>query len=654
MSTSLETFVSALIESGLYSQAEVDDMLRALPVDRPPQDGRQFADELVRENKLTPYQAEQIAAGHGSSLVLGAYVILDRIAHGGMGVVYRAQHRRMKRVVALKVLAPQVTETPQAHRRFHREVEAAAKLSHPNIVIAYDAGEAQGQHFLVMEYVDGVDLASYVKQHGPLPFCAASRIVLQAAHGLDAAHQHGVVHRDVKPNNLLLTRSGIVKILDMGLALLDSESAQHDDLTGVGQIVGTVDYMAPEQARSTRHADQRADIYGLGATLWYLLTGRAMHPGETVVERLLAHQTEPIPQLGDFGAIAPAEFQAVFAKMVAKRPEERYETMRQVIAAVEKYQEAAGPKSAEPAVGSAADHHDTPWGAGSGSGSLAAGAPSPMRMMDGRRTIVPDGSPPSGNEPVVRPPLQESMATTVEMSSPNKLSGWLRVPRRLNRRTLAVACGVVVLGILSYAFVKIVFRDGTGSESELQPAVREVELLPLVNSSVLGDGRFQNVEIRDDSLILDATGESPQLWLNFQEVAAEEMTIRTQLRVSNGKEIAFFKLVFKGLAEFSNCELYAILLQDTTGRNVIIESTSPFAHLASYATSDNLGAEFIDLAVDVRSDTVRVLLDGAQVLQARRPQQGPGYVALAAAGWRVELRRPRTVLYSSASSEKRP
>ncbi len=223
MSTSLETFVSALIESGLYSQAEVDDLLRALPVDRPPQDGRQFADELVRENKLTPYQAEQIAAGQGSSLVLGAYVILDRIAHGGMGVVYRAQHRRMKRVVALKVLAPQVTETPQAHRRFHREVEAAAKLSHPNIVIAFDAGEAQGQHFLVMEYVDGVDLASYVKQHGPLPFGAASRIVLQAAHGLDAAHQHGVVHRDVKPNNLLLTRNGMVKILDMGLALLDSE-----------------------------------------------------------------------------------------------------------------------------------------------------------------------------------------------------------------------------------------------------------------------------------------------------------------------------------------------------------------------------------------------------------------------------------------------
>ena len=317
--------------------------------------------------------------------------------------------------------------------------------------------------------------------------------------------------------------------------------------------------------------------------------------------------------------------------MVAKRPDERYATMRQVIAALEKFQGAAGLESAEPVVVSAADHHDAPRGAGSGSRSLAAGAPSP-----------------------VRPPLQESMAITVEMSSPNKLSGWLRVPRRRNRRTLAVACGVVVLGILSYAFVKIAFRDGTGSVSKPQPAVREVELLPLVNSSVLGDGRFQNVEIRDDSLILDATGESPQLWLNFQEVAAEEMTIHTQLRVSNGKEIAFFKLVFKGLAEFSNCELYAILLQDTTGRNVIIESTSPFAHLASYATADNLGAEFIDLAVDIRSDTVRVLLDGAQVLQARRPQRGPGYVALAAAGWRVELRRPRTVLYSSTTSEKRP
>jgi len=161
----------------------------------------------------------------------------------------------------LKVLSPAVVQSPEAVRRFQREVKAAARLTHPNIVIAHDADEAGGTHFLVMEYVDGTDLSSLVKQHGPLPLDRALECILQAARGLQYAHEHGVVHRDIKPGNLLLDQAGTLTILDMGLARLDSAGPHQDELTGSGQIMGTVDYMAPEQAVSTKHADQRADKF---------------------------------------------------------------------------------------------------------------------------------------------------------------------------------------------------------------------------------------------------------------------------------------------------------------------------------------------------------------------------------------------------------
>ncbi len=332
---SADVFRQELIASGLCSAAELQSWLCALPADPPPQDGQQLADELVRQSKLTPYQAEQVLLGRGQSLVLGNYVLLDKLGQGGMGLVCRAEHRRMRRSVALKVLAPHLTQTPESLRRFRREVEAAAKLSHPNIVIAHDADEAHGTHFLVMEYVEGLDLAAYVRQHGPLPPDLAVNCILQAARGLQYAHEQGVVHRDIKPNNLLLDSRGTVKVLDLGLARLVSAGPQQDLLTGTGQIMGTVDYMAPEQARDTRHADQRADIYGLGATLFYLLTARGMYPGETIVQKLLAHQMQSIPALDVVCPGVPAELSAVFSKMVAKRPDDRYQTMAEVLAALE-------------------------------------------------------------------------------------------------------------------------------------------------------------------------------------------------------------------------------------------------------------------------------------------------------------------------------
>ncbi len=323
------------------SSADVQAFVEGVSSEGEPKDGEQLARALVRQEKLTKYQAQQIYAGKGKSLVLGNYVVLEKLGQGGMGLVLKAQHKRMKRTVALKILSPAVTKSPEMVRRFLREVEAAAKLEHTNVVAAYDADDAGGTHFLVMQYVEGTDLSVLVRENGPLSVERALPCVIQAARGLEYAHACGVVHRDIKPSNMLLDLNGTVKILDMGLARLESAGAEQDQLTGTGQIMGTVDYMAPEQAMDTKTADGRADIYSLGITLWYLLTGRPVYEAETVVKKLMAHQNSPIPSLRNACPEVSTELEAVFAKMIAKTPEARYQSMTEVLAALDGYTSAS-------------------------------------------------------------------------------------------------------------------------------------------------------------------------------------------------------------------------------------------------------------------------------------------------------------------------
>ncbi|HWA97848.1 MAG TPA: family 16 glycoside hydrolase, partial [Pirellulales bacterium] len=291
--------------------------------------------ELVKQNHLTSFQARQIAAGKAKALVMGNYTILDRIGAGGMGQVFKAEHRRMHRTVAIKTLPSALVKDPAALARFEREVTAAAKLSHPNIVAAYDADEANGVHFLVMEYVEGQDLSATVKKHGPLPVAKALEYIRQAAAGLAYAHGEGIIHRDIKPANLLVDKKGTVKILDMGLARIDSPGGEASELTGTGAVMGTVDYMAPEQALNTKHADQRADIYSLGISLYYLLAGKCAYGGDTLMEKLLAHREQPIPSLKALQPGVPEALDGVFQKMVAKKIDERYQTMTDALAALE-------------------------------------------------------------------------------------------------------------------------------------------------------------------------------------------------------------------------------------------------------------------------------------------------------------------------------
>lgn len=275
------------------------------------------------------------------------YRIQKVLGIGGMGVVFRAEHRLMERPVALKVINRALLAKPEVVERFEQEVKAAAKLAHANIVVAHDAEQVGDLHFLVMEYVDGQSLAKIVEKKGPLPVVNACHYIRQAAQGLQHAHEKGMVHRDIKPQNLMLTKRGQIKVLDFGLARLRHsddilmpdadraiDEAQDGSLTRAGSLLGTPDYMAPEQAADPRDADARADLYSLGCTLYFLLTGQPPFASESALRKLKAHQHRAIKPVSDFRSDVPAELVAVLARLVAKEPSDRFQTAAEVVQAI--------------------------------------------------------------------------------------------------------------------------------------------------------------------------------------------------------------------------------------------------------------------------------------------------------------------------------
>ena len=328
--------------SGLVSpEAALDEVIdRYATAGTLPQTVDAAAALIVREGLVTFFQAKQLKLGRYKRFTIGSkYRLLELIGAGGMGAVYLCEHTLMRRLVALKVLPVDKLSDPSNLERFHREARAVAALDHPNIVRAYDIDQHEKLHFLVMEFVDGNSLQDVVSRHGPMDPVRAAHYISQSAVGLQHAHELGMVHRDVKPGNLLLDRAGVIKILDMGLARFfakpaDSVTEKYDDKC----VLGTADYLAPEQAVSNT-VDVRADIYALGGTLYFLLTGQTPFPGGTIAAKLVAHQTKEPKPVEAYRPDVPPGLLAVLRKMMAKDVEVRYQEPAEVADALAEWAE---------------------------------------------------------------------------------------------------------------------------------------------------------------------------------------------------------------------------------------------------------------------------------------------------------------------------
>jgi len=340
MTVTYHEFVDKLSSSGLMTLDELADFEQSHPSSATGT-VEAFANSLVRHYKLTEFQADIIQKSLPTPLVIGDYFLLDKIGQGGMGVVYKARPRNSFDLVALKMVSPEVCEDEISLRRFRREVDVALRLAHPNIVAALDVGQHEGQDFFVMELVEGQNLGLVVDPDHLPSVLTAFDYVIDAARGLAYAHAKGVIHRDIKPTNILIHRNGTAKLLDMGLArVIDRERRNTStttitEITRQGAVMGTADYMAPEQALNSKNADERADIYSLGCTMHYAFTGREMYGGETAMERIVAHREQPIPSLRTVRSDVAVEVDRIFQRMVAKQPDDRYQTMAAAIAEME-------------------------------------------------------------------------------------------------------------------------------------------------------------------------------------------------------------------------------------------------------------------------------------------------------------------------------
>lgn len=306
---------------------------------------------LVAKGWLTAFQGEALLSGRpASALSIGPYLLLDRLGEGGMGAVFKARHRRLDRVDAVKVIRADKVASKVIARRFLREIRLTSTLAHPHVVRAIDAGHAGRQLYLATEFVKGEDLGSTVRRHGPLSVADACLVMYQTALALQHVHEHGLVHRDVKPSNLMREESTrAVKLLDLGLSGFHRPTdggSFEGTLTADGVMLGTPDFMAPEQAQNPHRVDIRADLYGLGCTCYFLLTGRPPYLGSSV-DKLIAHATAPIPPLNLPGGPAPAALAAVVGRLMAKRPEDRYPTPNALIEALLTLRPGQSPPSAE-------------------------------------------------------------------------------------------------------------------------------------------------------------------------------------------------------------------------------------------------------------------------------------------------------------------
>ncbi|MBX3442750.1 MAG: protein kinase [Planctomyces sp.] len=342
MRTTLDTFVATLERSELLDPAAIQAALSQWRAGHPKGDeARHFAEHLCRTRQLSVWQAEKLLQGKHRGFHLGRYRLHSMLGKGGMSSVYLAQHTVMKRFCAVKVLPAKKARNPGYITRFHREARAVAALDHPNIVRAYDIDQSQDGalelHFLVMEYVQGKTLFELIRSSGPLPVAKAADYVRQASLGLEHAHRAGLIHRDVKPENLILDRQGVIKVMDLGLARFFESNEEQLTVHQDERVLGTANYCSPEQAIDSHSVDARSDIYSLGCTLYYLLMGHPPFNSGTLAQRLIAHQTREPPSISEKRLDVPEELIEIVRKMMRKRPEDRYASTGEVAEALDAF-----------------------------------------------------------------------------------------------------------------------------------------------------------------------------------------------------------------------------------------------------------------------------------------------------------------------------
>ena len=334
--STINVLVERLRRSGLVPIDRLNGFLDGLRASgHTPVDTGNLLSRLIDAGMITKFHADKLAAGKYKGFQIGSYLILDQIGSGGMGQVYLAEHTAMRRLVALKVFPPYSADDAVAKERFLREARAAAALDHPNIVRVFDLCQEGRLLYLVMEYVEGISLQALVARHGSIEVSAACSYARQIAFGLQHAHELGFVHRDIKPANLLLDRSGIIRILDLGL--VRSEADADSGLTrqlDSRSILGTADYVAPEQAVDSSNVDIRADLYSLGATFYFLLAGRPLFPEGRTAQKLVWQQIkDPVP-IDQLRPDVPVELAALIHKLLQKKPENRFQNPMEVFEAL--------------------------------------------------------------------------------------------------------------------------------------------------------------------------------------------------------------------------------------------------------------------------------------------------------------------------------
>lgn len=322
-----DELVDLIRRGNLTDESRLEAFLRQLST--PPDKPAELANLLIREQLLTRFQADSLLQGKYKGFHVGEYRVLQPLGAGGMAAVYLCQHPDGRKV-AVKVLNKERAEDSEIRKRFEREGRTVSALDHPNIVRAFEMGLDAKRHFLVMEYVEGCNLLQYVEQKGPPPIANACDWIRQAAVALQHIHEMNLVHRDIKPSNLLIDKKGIVKVFDMGLAKVFGD--EQTILTK--RVVGTADFIAPEQTYDSHRVDIRADIYGLGLTFYFLLTGQIPFGTGTVVQKILAQRTKEPESLTSLRPEVPAFLGAVVERMIAKDPDFRYQTPAEVIEAL--------------------------------------------------------------------------------------------------------------------------------------------------------------------------------------------------------------------------------------------------------------------------------------------------------------------------------